>query len=164
MEHAGLEVVPVLIEGSAADVDPKLIRSVTELRNVMSPDIARLAALRATKADREQIRVCADAMLNMDQTLDELTEASLKFWKRLILASENVAYRLAFNSMIVSFVEDTAAFRPVIEKELRAGPLYVIIAKAIESGNEKMAVKKTAAGLFGGSAILNLIEQIEHRC
>ena len=101
-------------------------------------------------------------MLDTEQSLDALTEASLKFWKRLILASDNVAYRLAFNSMIVSFVEDTDAFRPVIADELRAGPAYVAIAKAIESGNEKLASKKAAALIaLGSNAILQLLEQIE---
>ncbi len=162
LEHAGLELVPILIEGSAADVDPSLIRSVTELRNVISPDIARLAAQRATDEEISKIRLCAEAMLEPNQTLDELTEGSLKFWKTIILASGNVAYRLAFNSMIKSFIEDTAAFRPVIENELKAGSLYTGIAKAIQSRNEKLATKKAAALVaLGSDAILNIINQIE---
>ena len=60
LEHAGLELVPVLIEGSAADVDSSLIRSVTELRNVISPDIARLAARRASEDEVRSIRLCAN--------------------------------------------------------------------------------------------------------
>ena len=105
----------------------------------------------------------ADAMLDMSQSLDELTEGSLKFWKSIILASGNVAYRLGFNSMLVSFVEDTAAFRPIIEEELRAGVLYVGIAKAIESGNSKLATRKAHALVsIGSQAILNIIAQVEN--
>ena len=163
LEHAGLEIVPVLIEGSAADVDPNLIRSVTELRNVISPDVARLAAGRASEQDIRNIRACADAMLNEDLNLDELTEGSLRFWRAIMIASGNVAYRLAFNSMIRSFMEDSAAFRPIIEQELRAGTLYVGIAKAIKSRNEKLASKKARALVaIGSEAILNIIDQIEN--
>ena len=163
LEHAGLEIVPVLIEGSAADVDPKLIRSVTELRNVISPDVARLAAHRATDQDIRNIRACADAMLNESLNLDELTEGSLRFWRAIMIASGNVAYRLAFNSMIRSFMEDSAAFRPIIEQELRAGVLYVGIAKAIKARNEKLASKKAHALVaIGSQAILNIIAQIEN--
>ena len=80
-----------------------------------------------------------------------------------MIASGNVAYRLAFNSMIRSFMEDSAAFRPIIEQELRAGVLYVGIAKAIKSRNEKLASKKARALVaIGSQAILNIIAQIEN--
>jgi hypothetical protein len=65
--------------------------------------------------------------------------------------------------MIKSFIEDTAAFRPVIEQELKSGALYIGIAKAIESRNEKLATKKaTALVSIGSDAILSIIQQIEN--
>jgi len=162
LEHAGLEVVPVLIEGSASEVDPSLVRSVTELRNVVTPDAARLAAERASPEEVKKIRAYADAMLVENQSLNELTEGSLKFWKSIVLASGNLAYRLGFNSMVRSFVEDTDAFRPVIEEELRAGELYVGIAKSIQVGNAKQAAKKSHHLVsIGSDAIFKIIDQIQ---
>ena len=50
-EHAGLEVVPALVQGSAAGMGPGIVRSVTELRSIIAPDAARMAALRCSEDD-----------------------------------------------------------------------------------------------------------------
>ena len=164
-EHAGLEVVPALITGSAMDVDPNIIRSVTELRSTIAPDVVRLAALKRNEDDIAEIMASANAMLDQDQSLDELTAGSVRFWKSLILASQNLAYRLAFNSLMVTYVPSANQMRQIIETELRAGSLYLTIAKEVKARHSRRAAKATeklvALGADAIFSALDLFEQLQ---
>lgn len=164
-EHAGLEVVPALITGSALDVDPNIIRSVAEVRSTIAPDVVRLAALKRNDDDIAEIMASAKDMLDQDQTLDELTQTSIRFWKSLILASQNFAYRLAFNSLMVTYVPSTNQIRQIVEAELRAGTLYVEIAKEVKARHSRRAAKATeklvALGADAIFSALDLFEQIQ---
>ena len=45
-------------------------------------------------------------MQQAELPLDDLTVACMEFWKKLVMASGNLAYRLAFNSLLVTYVSD----------------------------------------------------------
>ena len=161
-EHAGLEVVPALVAGSAAGMGPGIVRSVTELRSVIAPDAARMAAQRATQKELEELMEAARGMQLEAASLDELTSACTRFWKKLVLASHNLAYRLAFNSLLVTYVSDSGVLRQTIAEELRASEHYLQIAEAVEAGDADLARDKTAALMdIGSRAICAAIELYE---
>ena len=161
-EHAGLEVVPALVEGSAAGMGPGIVRSVTELRSIIAPDAARMAAARRSDEDLAELRSAAEAMQQADLPLDEITVACMEFWKKLVMASGNLAYRLAFNSLLVTYVSDAGILRQTIENEIRAGAAYLDIALAIEARDGALAKAKTEALMeIGSTAIYAAIELYE---
>ena len=161
-EHAGLEVVPALVAGSAAGMGPGIARSVTELRSVIAPDAARMAAQRRTSEELDELMDAARGMQLETASLDELTSACMQFWKKLVLASHNLAYRLAFNSLLVTYVSDSGVLRQTIEEELRASEYYLQIAEAIEAGDAELARDKTSALMeMGSRAIFAAIELYE---
>ena len=163
-EHAGLEVVPALVAGSAAGMGPGIVRSVTELRSLIAPDAARMAAQRATQKELEELMDAARGMQLEAASLDELTSACMQFWKTLVLASHNLAYRLAFNSLLVTYVSDSGVLRQTIAEELRASEHYLQIAEAVEAGDADLARDKTTALMdIGSRAIFAAIEFYEEK-
>ena len=165
-EHAGLEVVPALVQGSAEGMGPGIVRSVTELRSIIAPDAARIAAMRRTDDELAQLMSAAEAMQQTELPLDDLTVACMEFWKKLVLASGNLAYRLAFNSLLVTYVSDAGLLRQTIEQEIRAGGMYMAIAKAVEAGDGELARAKTEELMVIGSdaiyAAIDLFQQMQN--
>lgn len=130
-EHAGLEIVPALFSDSNGFIDVEMIRSVTELRAILAPDAARLAASRRSTTNAERLIEAARGMNDSGLSLDELTERSNAFWRQVITASGNLAYRLAFNSLQTAYTEHSSAFRQLIAAELQAGGAYSAVADAV---------------------------------
>jgi GntR family transcriptional repressor for pyruvate dehydrogenase complex len=161
-EHAGLEVLPILLADRSGYVDLELVRAITELRSILAPDAARLAATRRDSDSAERLLRAAEAMAVPDLDLDSLTERSNYFWKQLVLASDNLAYRLSYNSLQSSYVDHAAAFRQIIEPELRAVERYRAIATAIDQQNVSRAVDETRALVaLGAGLIVGAIREVE---
>ena len=95
--NAGLD----LALGAGTDVLPvaTLGRDVMEMRACIGADAARLCAVRATTAGREAIERAADDYAAAVPDLVAMAEADLAFWRRIVEASGNIAYLLAFNSL-----------------------------------------------------------------
>jgi len=136
--HAGLEVVPALISDPNVPVDPNLVRAITEMRSVLAPDAARLAARRRTTHQAEQVLAAAEAV-DPKGDLDALAHESIAFWMLVVGASQNLAYQLAFNSLRVTYVATAGPFRQLIATELRAREHYLEVAHAISAGDEARA-------------------------
>ena len=151
--HAGLEVVPALISDPEVPVDPRLVRSITEMRSIMAPDAARLAAMRRTDADAQRVLAAADAV-NPEADLDALAEESMAFWMTVVRASQNLAYQLAFNSLRVTYVATAGPFRRLIADELRARAHYLEVAHAIVDGDPAQAESKAKALVRLGDAVI----------
>jgi len=161
-EHAGLEVLPVLLSDRSGHVDLGLVRAITELRSILAPDAARLAAERRDAASAQRILRAAEAMAERELDLDSLTERSNHFWKQIVLASDNLAYRLSYNSLQSTYLDHAPAFRLLIEPELRAVDHYREIAAAISAGDSARAVEGTRALVeLGASLIVEAIRQFE---
>jgi DNA-binding FadR family transcriptional regulator len=94
---AGLDLLPHLVDGPQA-LAAEVLRSGLEMRRVIGTEVARLAAVRADPTARARI---------LDQARDcqrEGHEACLEsdraFWSELVEAADNIAFRLAFNSLL----------------------------------------------------------------
>ncbi|MHB8694754.1 MAG: FadR/GntR family transcriptional regulator [Solirubrobacteraceae bacterium] len=79
-----------------------LLRSATEMRASLGCDAARLAAERATEAQRASIRYLAARVIEPGQGELERIEHYEELWAVILDASENIAYRLAYNSLVTA--------------------------------------------------------------
>ncbi len=153
-EHAGLEIVPTLLSDTSGHVDVDVVRSITELRAILAPDAARLAARRRTEANAERLIHAAAAMAEAALDLDELSERANYFWKQLILSSGNLAYRLAFNSLQTAYLDHAPQFRKLIAPELQAASAYQGISQAVVDGDADLAKRRTQELVAVGDTII----------
>jgi len=108
--HAGLDLAMALAgTGSpvAGDVLPfeTLVRDMVEMRACLGADAARLCASRATDAARAAVEAAVEdyaaaGYAAAGPDLDRLGEANVALWRAVIVGSGNVAYLLAFNSLV----------------------------------------------------------------
>lgn len=114
---AGLDLLGSLMIRADGEVDVRVARAVMEMRLALAPDVARLAAQRRDAGTVEQLGGLVRAM-GETEDLGALQGHSLEFWDVLVRASDNVAYRLSFNTL-----RDTY--------ELIRGALVVIMADEV---------------------------------
>lgn len=130
-DHAGIEVLADLLVGPDGGLNPAVLRSIIELRAALAPDVARLAAHHRTE---EQ----AAALVRTARSLETLTdlgavfERTLEWWTTLVLASDNLAYRLAYNTLRTTYVEGRDPLRVAMAEELRATRCYRQVADAVQ--------------------------------
>ncbi len=141
-DRAGLEVLADLVVSPTGALDLGAIRAITELRSAIAPDMARLAALRRT-TEQSRSLVEAAAALSPASSLDELLLATLDWWTTLVHASDNLAYRLAYNTLRSTYAEGRPLLRDVIAAELRAVALYRAISTAVHDRDAEAAEQAT---------------------
>jgi GntR family transcriptional repressor for pyruvate dehydrogenase complex len=97
---AGLDLAVHLAQ--AGDVLPvrSLLRDMLEMRACVGADAARLCAERADDPTRAAIRLAARHFAEAGPDLDKRGAANIALWRRIIIGSGNVAYLLAFNSLV----------------------------------------------------------------
>jgi DNA-binding FadR family transcriptional regulator len=156
-DHAGLEVLSALVVSPSGVPDLGVVRSVTEMRDAIAPDVARLAALRASDAVAADLLARAQD-LRSDAGLDALLVATLDWWTELVLASDNLAYRLAYNTLRSTYMDGRAVLRDVIADELTATGLYVAISQAVVDRDADRARESTSRLVqLGAAAIFTAI-------
>ena len=94
--HGGLELLLGLDE-----VPPglEIERAVMEMRASIGADAARRAATRATAVQRAELEARAE-MLAAETDLDARNTIYEAFWDLIIDAADNLAYRLALNTLV----------------------------------------------------------------
>lgn len=159
---AGLDALALLAEYAAEDlVGARLWRDGFEMRAAIGSDLARLCALRAddrTKAD----------LLSIAHRLKEAPHDSaivaldLSFWERMLDGADNIAYRLAYNSLIKSSQAAPELQLNWTIQELERGDYRLPIAKAISEGDSAAAEAATRTSLRGAiDAINTAIQNLE---
>jgi DNA-binding FadR family transcriptional regulator len=98
-ETARLDLVTQLLITPDGEFDQNVTRSVIELRNAITPDIARLAALRAGPEVVPELEAHLAEMRSVPDELAQLQELGQCFMKTLVRAADNVAYRLVYNTV-----------------------------------------------------------------
>jgi GntR family transcriptional repressor for pyruvate dehydrogenase complex len=162
-QSAGLELLATLLVTASGEIDPAVVGSVMEMRSALAPDIARLAALRRTTAHLQRIEATLAAMAPAAGDLERLQDLVTDFWDHLVDASANIAYRLAYNSLRVSYEQSKQLLTRLLAEETTAAAAYSGLAAAVARGDaaaaESMArdlvrrgegaVKELLAGLSG---------------
>jgi GntR family transcriptional repressor for pyruvate dehydrogenase complex len=157
---AGLDLLPHLILTPNGDVDLAALRSVVEARSALAPDIARLAALRGGDETAAALREITAAMHRAAGELPTLQDLANEFWSALVDGSDNVAYRLAFNSLRAGYERSKELFTQVLVDELADAGAYAELAEAV-SRRDAARAESLARELIGrgARALLSALEQ-----
>lgn len=152
-DAAGLDVLADLVVSPEGVVDLRVVRSVVEMRDAIAPDVARLAAVRCSD---ERGRRLLDRVDELDPKhgLEVLLPRTLEWWTELVLASDNLAYRLAFNTLLNTYTESRPVVRSLIEPELRAQERYRAVTRAVLAHEPDEAASQCRALVSLGSAPL----------
>jgi GntR family transcriptional regulator, transcriptional repressor for pyruvate dehydrogenase complex len=137
--HAGLDLLAVMSEHARAGDDVAAIwLAVLEMRAAIAADLARLCALRAGDDVKQDLLALARQMKDTSSE-DELFRLDVRFWERLADGADNIAYRLALNTMTRSAETKGALATQWSIYELRKGEFRLPVATAIASGDADKA-------------------------
>jgi GntR family transcriptional regulator, transcriptional repressor for pyruvate dehydrogenase complex len=130
-DSAGLDVLLDLF--ATEHTPPDLLQAALEMRATIGVDAARLCALRGHAAQRAEVRRLAAAPVDAD--------AYGALWREIVSGAGNLAYRLAFNSLVEALAhrpELADALLPRDTSDLRA------LGEAIDAGEPDAAVAAAA--------------------
>jgi GntR family transcriptional repressor for pyruvate dehydrogenase complex len=106
-EEAGPELLTSLLIGADGQIHVNVARSIVRMRQVLSPEIAADAALNSNEEMAELLDAIVEKMEHSQQAI-ECQLLAFEFWGKLVQASGNIAYQLAFNSL-------RKAYQPILE-------------------------------------------------
>jgi GntR family transcriptional regulator, transcriptional repressor for pyruvate dehydrogenase complex len=140
---AGLEVLAMMAEHAHGEQMNKYLLSVLEMRALIGIDVVRLCALRASDEVKGALLSLA-ATMRTTTSDDALFDLEVRFWEKLHEGADNIAYRLAFNSL----VRGAYAMGPMAVQwslaEIRASDFRGPLADAIAAGRADEAEAMTA--------------------
>jgi GntR family transcriptional repressor for pyruvate dehydrogenase complex len=114
--HAGLEVLSDFGEIAASAVSSwTILRSALEMRLAIGVDAARLAAERISPAAGEALLAFVEDSTGAD--FAALGERYEQFWRLIVVASQNLAYQLAYNSLVLAMNQNAAVTRALSAPE-----------------------------------------------
>jgi GntR family transcriptional repressor for pyruvate dehydrogenase complex len=98
-QTGGLDLIADLARDPGNRMDATLTRAIIELRACIGVDVARRAAERAPQRLREEAAALAERAARAED-LPTRALANEALWRRLVEGAENLAYRLALNSLL----------------------------------------------------------------
>ncbi len=136
---AGLDLLAIIAEHvePVEDLAP-LLASALEMRAGIAADLARLCAERAPRTVGSELREIA-AELAGGPAGEELLELDRRFWQLIVDGAGNLAYQLAFNSLIRAVHSQRELSLPLLEAELERSGHRLPIAEAIAAGDPARA-------------------------
>jgi len=154
---AGLDLLPRLLVAPDGTVDPGVVRSIMEMRASIGPDLARACAERATPAHVARLLAATDAMATDETDLAMLATLDLTFWDALVDGADNIAYRLALNSLRRVVEAAGAPLHLVLADELRDREHHRAVADAVARADGAAAHAAAGALLARGTAAVNAL-------
>jgi DNA-binding FadR family transcriptional regulator len=139
--HAGLEVLPELTTSAHPPPDD-VLRAVLEMRLAIGRDAARLAARRISAPAAAGLRAHVDgtaAALGSDAPFPELAERYEHLWRLVLLASDNLAYQLAYNSLLKTMRQYAELSRRLGDSETADLPAQQALVTAVAAHDEPAA-------------------------
>jgi GntR family transcriptional repressor for pyruvate dehydrogenase complex len=167
-QTGSLALLPQLLFDEEGSPDLEVARSIMEMRAALAPDVARLCAERA---DPSLVSLLAEVVADMksvlhsdreaSETLETLQVLSLDFWDLLVTGSDNIAYRLAFNTLRQTYEQIREALIIPLADELRQIDEYARVVAAIRVGDPRLArssaeliVRRGTEGVMAGIELL----------
>lgn len=148
---ASLDLLATLLVTPQGDFDPRVVRSILEMRSALGPDVARLAALRGGAACASRLADSVAAMRDASGDLARLQECASAFWSDLVDGADNVAYRLAFNALHATYDRVRPLLARAMEAEIADPAPYDAVARAVANGDAAGA-ESAARALLGRGA------------
>ena len=159
-QSAGLDLLGSLMVRGDGEVDVRVARSVMEMRSALARDVARLAAERRTEAAIDALAARVESMSKTDD-LGQLQVLALEFWDVLVEASDNVAYRLAFNTLRDTYELIRGALVIVMADEVSDLDGHRAVLSAIEARDADRAHRAAAALVQRGAArVFDLLDAL----
>ncbi|MFP4598658.1 MAG: FadR/GntR family transcriptional regulator [Persicimonas sp.] len=138
-QTAGTDLLAALLVTSDGEVNTHVARSVMEMRSALAADIARLCARRASDEIDERLDEILTQMEAAGSDLVRLQQSSAQFWSTLVDGSDNLAYRLAINSLMQTYDKIKGVLLGVLADELSDLEAYRAIAGAVAERDEEDA-------------------------
>lgn len=133
---AGLDLLPHLVDGPDGP-EAEVLRSGLEMRRVIGVEVARLAAVRADEAARE--RILAAGRGYRAERLRSGREADRGFWADLVDAADNIAFRLAYNSLLQVIDAHAALMDEVLDEDRTDVAGHLELAESVARGDAESA-------------------------
>jgi DNA-binding FadR family transcriptional regulator len=152
--HAGLDLLALMAEHATGGRDVAAVWvSVLEMRAAIATDVARLCAERAPATIRAELVTIA-AEMRKTQVSSQLFRLEVRFWDRAVEGAQNLAYRLAFNSLIKSAQAMGSQAEEWSAADLRANDYRRAIADAIAAGDAARAEREARDSMRKAVAVL----------
>ena len=163
-ESASLDLLATLLVTPDGAFDPRIVRSILEMRSALGPDVARLAASRGGAACAARLDQEVAAMRSAGGDLALLQECATSFWGHLVDGSDNVAYRLAFNALHATYDRVRALLARAMAPELADAEPYATVAAAVRAG-DAAAAEASARTLLerGARGVLAALDRVVAR-
>ncbi len=146
---AGLDALALLAEYAAEDLaGARLWRAGFEMRAAIGADLARLCALRADAAVKADLVAIAHQLKAAPRDAS-IVALDLRFWERMLDGADNIAYRLAYNSLIRSAQQSPELQLGWTISELESSDFRIAIAEAVAAGDSAAAEAATRTSLRG---------------
>jgi DNA-binding FadR family transcriptional regulator len=127
------------------DPDPRLIRSLFELRRIVEPDAARLAAVRRTPEQLERMRAGLAGVAHHSFATEEGRGCDHEFHAALLEASHN-DFVISLTNGVATAIELTTAFKQHrLPAPHDALPVHMRVFEAIEAQDAQEAHDAMAA-------------------
>lgn len=163
-QTAGTDLLSQLLFSPDGELRTAVVRSVLEMRSALAPDIARLAALRGRAPLARRLDAITAEMERSRTDLPALQNLSSEFWELLVEGCQNLAYRLAFNSLMDVYRKVQHLLTELLADEVRSLRGYLAIAAAVRRGDTAEAERR-ARDLTqrGADQLLAAVDALEAR-
>lgn len=143
--NAGLEVLAMMAEHARGGAEAnKYLLSVLEMRGLIGTDIVRLCAQRASRGVRDDlVRIAAEMRAAASDVA--LFQLEVSFWEKLLEGADNIAYRLAFNTLLKGAYAMGLVAIEYSLGEIRNSDFRGPLAAAIAAGNWQEAESMSRA-------------------
>lgn len=160
--HAGLDLLGTLVVRADGHVSTPVVRAIMEMRSAIAPDAARRAASRRSHEQSEAITGAARALAAARGDLPLAQERAIEFWSLVIDASDNIAYRLAYNALQETYGRAKALLAPVLAAELNDADGYLALASAIAVADSSEAQRRAGHLVEAGErAVTEVLRRID---
>jgi GntR family transcriptional regulator, transcriptional repressor for pyruvate dehydrogenase complex len=138
----GLDLLAQLPFAAGGAPDPALLRSILELRLCVGVDAARRCAERAPDVTVEALQAALEAQRDGGTAHAPLRYAEL--WNHVIDGADNIAYRLAYNSLLAGLEPDSELSRSLFGAEASDIGAVAALVAAIAAHDEPGAAAAAA--------------------
>lgn len=152
---AGLALLPILLVREGRAIEPAVARSIMELRTIIGADAARWCAERSPSVTGEVLAGLVAEMAATGGDPDEWGDLGFRFWEAVVVQSDNIAYRLAFNTLRAVGDAVSKLLPTIMGSEWSRLEDYRAVATAISSGDGETAQAATYHLLGHGVAAVN---------
>lgn len=157
---AGPELLPhLLVQGG--QFEPAVARSIIEVRALLGPGAARMAAERGTAGVADDLDALTDQLSGTTDAI-ERQRVALAWWDRVVDASDNLTLRLLFNALRTAYEPALGALATVLAGEVAQVDRYREVAGAVRRRDGAGAEAAADALLrHGTEAILTALAALD---